>query len=57
MNTTDLLKLKEHQANHVLSIKISTPQTRYIDLEYMPLLSELQAFETTMDSVTLFEGS
>ena len=57
MNTTDLLKLKEHQTNHVLSIKIITPQTRYIDLEYMPLLSELQAFETTMDSVTLFEGS
>lgn len=41
----------------MLSIKISTQQTRYIDLEYMPLLSELQAFETTMDSVTLFEGS
>ena len=56
MNTRDLLKFKEHQTNHVLSIKISHPQTRYIDLEYMSLLSELQAFET-MDSVTFFEGS
>lgn len=36
------------QCNHVLSN--SGPKTHFMDLKYMPLQSELQEFENTMDS-------